>query len=143
MANNFENLNRAKTLMRDSNSLKTFHDRFNEITGKSNIDKDSKGFNVDSRLKAFNINVYFSSYTGSYGSSNVSEFIRVYGIDDVNGALIEYLRNNEEKVIKGMAIILAEKAKSLIDAAKDEINTANNSISEIEKYNAEINEETK
>jgi len=136
MKNNFENLKSAKGLIDDSKALSSFHANFQEATKKGNegrVDKFRKGFNEDSRFKSFTTEVYFSAYTGAYGSSSVGNFLRLNS-KDAGSALIEYLKNNEEAVLKGMAEILQTKSKGLLEKAREEVDAANSMIGDIEDY---------
>ena len=138
MGDSFKNLNNAKALMRDAKKLIGFHDLFEEKTKKGNrgqIDKFGKGFNTDERFKSFKAEIYFSAHTGAYGSSSVSSFLRLESRDDIQRALIKYLQDNEEDVIKGMASILDKKAKELVNDALIEINNAQKAIDDINEYN--------
>lgn len=137
MSISFDNLNKTKKLMRDAKSLFSFHDKFSEATkkgNKGNIDKHKKGFNADDRFKSFTANVYFSAYTGTYGSSSVGNFLSLES-GELQEALIQYLRDNEEEVIKGMAEIISKKAKSLVSSAKKEIAIAVSAIEGVEEFN--------
>lgn len=137
MNNNFENLKKAKVLMDDAKKLMTFHDRFEHATKKGNegrIDKYKKGFNADDRFKCMSAHVYFTAYTGAYGSSSVGSFLYLNSEKELGIALVQYLKNNEEDVIKGVAAILDEKAKSLVVAAKEEVESASALIVDIEDY---------
>ena len=120
--------------MADSSKISTVLDRFDIHASSSNIDKHRKGFNVDSRFKSFSANVYFSAYTGSYGDSSVYNFLSLDSGEAVGKALIAYLDQNEEAVLKGMAEILDKNAKSLIDEAKNEVAQASAKIAEIEAF---------
>ena len=131
---NFDNLNKASLLMADSCKISTLVDRFDIHTSSSNIDKHRKGFNVDSRFKSFSANVYFSAYSGSYGDSSVSILLSIDSKEAVGKALIAYLDQNEEAVLKGVAEILAKNAKSLIDEAKKEVALASAKIAQIEAF---------
>jgi hypothetical protein len=124
--------------MRDAKKLMGFHDLFEEKTKKGNggqIDKFGKGFNKDERFRSFKAEIYFSSHTGSCGSSSVSSFLRLESADDIKRALVKYLQDNEEDVIKGMASILDKKAKELVNDALIEVNNAQKAIDDISKYN--------
>ena len=130
----FKNLEEAKTLASDSKKLFHFHDQFREATKKGNsgnVDKFKKGFNADDRFKSFSANVYFSAYSGYYGSSSVGKFINLSSGKHLNEALISYLNENEEAVIKGIATILERKAKSFISEAKKEVADASTAIQSI------------
>lgn len=142
MTNKFENLNKAWGLLDDAKRLETFHNSFNDATKKGNkgrIDKFKKGFNADDRFRSFQINIYFSAYTGEYGSSTVSEYLSLNS-GEAGNALIKYLKDNEEAVIKGMADILNEKAKSLLVSAQSEVDSASSLIQEIKTYNPSSHE---
>ena len=123
--------------MADANDLSNFTTEFLNATKKGNagqIDKFKKGFNEDSRFQSFSANVYFSAYTGTYGDSSVYNFLRLDSGEAVGKALIAYLDQNEEAVLKGMAEILEKNAKSLIDEAKNEVAQASAKIAEIEAF---------
>lgn len=140
MNNNFKSLTHSKRLMDDSKTLMAFHDRFEEATKTGNngrIDKFRKGFNVDDRFQDIKASVYFTAYTGAYGSSSVGSFLRLNSGKDIGLALIKYLNDNEEAVLKGMAAILDGKAKDLISAARSELETASALINDIEAYESE------
>ena len=120
----FKNLEEAKTLASDSKKLFHFHDQFREATKKGNsgnVDKFKKGFNDDGRFSSFSANVYFSA----------GEFINLSSGKHLNEALISYLNENEEAVIKGIATILERKAKSFISEAKKEVADASTAIQSI------------
>lgn len=139
MSNKFHNLNKAKDLMDDSEKLSTFHERFEESTKKGNegrIDKSKKGFNADDRFQEFRTAVYFTAYTGKYGSSSVGRFLSLRSGEELSSAFIQYLQENEQAVIKGMAVILDNKAKSLISEAKKELESASDLVRAIENYNS-------
>ena len=133
MSNQFANLGKAKHLLADSKTLRTFNADFAKHTGQRNIDKFNKGFNFDDRFKCFSVNVYFGAYSGSYGSSSVDSFLRLKDSNNVGQALITYLRENEEEILQGMATILERKARELTAAAKAEVAEATKFIESIEE----------
>jgi hypothetical protein len=125
-------------LMKDAKKFFGFHSDYENATKKGNegrIDKYNKGFNADDRFKSFSANVYFSAYTGSYGSSSVGNFLHLESGDEITSAFIQYLRDNEHNVIKGIGQILEAKAKSLTDKARVEIESAQEKLLEIEEHN--------
>jgi len=135
MSNNFNNLNTARSLMEDANKLAIFHSKFNKAINENSTDKHKKGFNADSRFMSFSADIFFSAYTGQYGSSSVYDFLNLKSGDELGGAFIQYIKNNEEAVIKGMAVILDEKAKALISEAEAEVKSALASINNIKNNN--------
>lgn len=130
----FKQLDSTKKYASDSKKLASFHELYEEKISLSNIDKYRKGFNEDSRFKSFSVDVYFSAYTGEYGSSSVYTALSLSDSKAVGESLIEYLRLNEKEVIKGMSKILAEKANSITYEAKQEIAKAMQEVAEIERY---------
>jgi hypothetical protein len=133
MSDTMTNIKKSKNLFSDSKKLASIKQRHLEETQKSNIDKHGIGFNSDSRFCVFSAKVTFSAHTGSYGSSSCGTFERLSS-GDVGGALIEYLSENEDEVLKRMAEILALKAKSLVDSARAEVKRFSDDLDSIEGY---------
>ena len=135
----FEKLKKVKALISDSKKLGTHNERFENATRQGNdgrIDKFKKGFNADDRFKSFRADVYFSSYTGAYGSSSVGQFLSLSSGDSVKKAFVKYLQDNESEILKGIADNLREEADALIKGAKDEIECASEYINSIEVLDA-------
>jgi len=127
---NFDNLHKAKNIFNDSLAFRSLKKRYIEATGSCNIDKYGKGFNHDDRFKSFSVQIYYSAYTGSYGNSSVGNFFRLDS-NCASDALIEYLREHEDEVLEGIALILDKKAKKLVLEAKKELEKAENDLKKI------------
>lgn len=137
---NFENLKEVKSLLSDAKKIGSHNERFMDATkpgNSGNIDKYKKGFNADDRFKSFRAEVYFSSYTGSYGSSSVGSFLDISSTKSVEKAFIKYLQDNEDEVLKGISYNLQEAADALIEKAKGEIAAASEYLRSIEDLDVE------
>ena len=131
MNNPFKKLEEVKRLVADSRKLNEFHEKYQNRISQSQCDKYGKGFNHDDRFTAFKKTVFFSAKAGDYGSSSTSAQLSLQDGVKVGDALVEWLNQNEELVLKGIGKILEEKSKELLTEATKELEEANNFLDEV------------
>lgn len=130
-SNYFEELKQVQSMFRDAKKLNRFHKEYAEKIADPNVDKYGKGFNHDDRFQSFKTTVYFGAKTGTYGSSSVGSSLYLDDSKKVSDALIEFLRRNEEVVIKEMSEILLSWAKEEINKAEEKLLKANEFLNEV------------
>ena len=131
-----DTLQKVKKLNADSKSLYGSVPGFNKyVNENSRIDKYGIGFNVDSRFSAFEATITFDTYTGVYGDSSCGRYISLNDSESVANALVLWLNRNKCLVIDGVAQILADEAKSLIDQAREELQKNLDLLQEVDDAN--------
>lgn len=114
-------VNKIKKWLSDADKLKTVRGRFNEVIKDSHVDKFKLGFNADSRFKAFEANIFFGGYTGTYGSSSVYKFESINDTELAREALIDYCKNNEQQILDHIGDFFISKARASEKDARDQI----------------------
>lgn len=129
--NNFETINKIKSLMRAEKSLLTFNERFRAETDKQSCDKFGAGFNEDSRFSAFSVKVSFDSWVGYYGNSSCSTF-GPYTAADNSKYFIKAINKNRDLIFEAMADLIKHDYTTMLSEAKNELQKANDLINSIE-----------
>lgn len=114
-------LEKLKTLVRDTEKLETVIDKFKAHTSNQEVDKYDIGFDVTRSFTVFSLRADFSCYSGYYGNSSVSNFINVSSKDEIQKAFTKYLNKNLDSVINGIVHELKAEAASRITDAEETI----------------------
>lgn len=120
---NTETLERIRELRSAQKSLATFWERYLEATKRPNIDKYDAKFCGDERFSCFSRKIYFSAYTGAYGSSTCGTFGAGGGASasTLGNLLVKALNSLKEEIFTQMALHAAEEAEELVGKAKEEL----------------------
>lgn len=127
-------IQKIKTLKSDAAKIGNFHETFaTQYADKKYYDKQGFGFNLHGNYtQAFSINVSFSAYCGSYGSSSVYSSLSVQDGKAVSEALVKALNKHQKLIFQTMSEIMLAEATKLRDEAQKEISAMQSMLHDLD-----------
>jgi chitinase len=134
MATNASAIAKIKTLKADAEKIGGFHEWFTTAyADKSHYDKQNYGFNLPGeRSSGFALNVCFSAYCGTYGSSSVYSSISVQDGDAVGKAFVKALNKHQKLIFQTMSEIMLAEAAKLRDEAQKEVSALQSMLHDLD-----------
>ena len=118
-----DSIDKIALLMRTAGGLESFDCNFKKATAPDHVDKYNAGFNHDERFAVFSARVFFSAYTGHYGSSSCSTYKNCISEKIAAEYFVKALNRDDitQAIFQAMAEGMREEAKRVADAAEAEI----------------------
>ena len=118
-----ENVDKIEKLLKTGNDIKNGIKSYKEEIKDPRCDKHQMKFNGDDRFSSAKINISVDSYTGYYGSSDCSTFLRIHDeeifkkhfIHELNSRFDEIMNNVADRIIKEAEKYQQEAEEELID----------------------------
>jgi hypothetical protein len=120
----FKNLNEIRMLLLNSKSLRTFNEKYKEITSKTSCDKYGMGFDKDGRFSSFKVTVSFDSWAGYYGNSQCSTIGPGISEDNAKKYFNMALNSLQKEIFASMAYFMEKDAAKLKEKAVCEVSKA-------------------
>ncbi len=134
MATNATAIGKIKTLKSDAEKIGGFHEWFTTAyADKAHYDKQNYGFNLSGNgSAAFSLNVSFSAYCGSYGSSSVYSSLSVQDSAEVGKAFVKALNKHQRLIFQTMSEIMLAEATKLRDEAQKEVSAMQSMLHDLD-----------
>ncbi|WP_157824517.1 hypothetical protein [Flavobacterium sp. ALD4] len=99
---------------------------------RKTYDKTGYSFNSDDRFSAFGkIEIWFSSWMGTYGDSGCSDQLRL-DKDIFKKHFVSYLNLNRKEIMFAIADSIEKEAKSLKEKAEEEVKSQLSELAELD-----------
>ena len=118
-----ENVDKIEKLLETGYSIKNRIKRYKEVIKDSRCDKHQMKFNGDDRFSSAKINISVDSYTGYFGNSDCTTFLRIpddaifekHFVAELNSRFDDIMNSVADRIIKEAEKYQQEAEEELMD----------------------------
>ena len=116
-----ENVDKIEKILKTGNDIKNRIKRYREVIKDPNCDKHDMRFNGDDRFSSAKINISVDSYTGYFGSSDCSTFLKIHDKELFEKHFIRELNSRFDDIMNSVADRIIKEAEHYQKEAEEEL----------------------